>query len=90
MITLLGLWACPINTSAKRLKENTMGTPLYMELSDACRIVQEYADHHTGGDILAGLQDMECCYDDLDKENRVAYNMFMTAGRKMFALKETI
>ena len=67
-----------------------MGTPLYMELSDACRIVQEYADHNTGGDIFAGLKDMEFWYDDLDKEYRVAYNMFMNAGRKMFALKETV
>jgi len=28
---------------------------------------------------------MEFCYDDLDKEDRVAYNMFMAAGRRMFA-----
>ena len=61
-----------------------MGTPLYMEMSDACELVQNYADLHTGGDILAGLQDMEFCYDDLDKEDRVAYNMFMAQGRKMF------
>jgi len=61
-----------------------MGTPLYMEMSDACELVQNYADIHTGGDILAGLQDMEFCYDDLDKEDRVAYNMFMAQGRKMF------
>ena len=62
-----------------------MGTPLYMELSDAVYLVQEYARMHFGGDILEALQDMELCYDDLDKEDRVAYNMFMAAGRKMFA-----
>jgi len=62
-----------------------MGTPLYMELSDACRIVQEYADFNTGGDILAGLMEMEACYDDLDKEDRVAYRMFTASARKMFA-----
>jgi hypothetical protein len=62
-----------------------MGTPLYMDLSDAVQLVQEYADIHTGGDILAGLKDMEFCYDDLDKEDRVAYSMFMRAGQKMFA-----
>lgn len=65
-----------------------MGTPLYMELSDACRIVKDYADLHTGGDVLAGLKDMEACYDDLDKSERVAYNMFMKAGREMFAPRE--
>jgi hypothetical protein len=64
-----------------------MGTPLYMELGDACKLVQDYAEMHTGGDILAGLKDMESCYDDLDREDRVAYNMFMSAGRKMFAPK---
>jgi hypothetical protein len=64
-----------------------MGTPLYMELGDACTLVTEYAQMHTGGDVLAALKDMQFCYDDLDKEDRVAYNMFMDAGRKMFAPK---
>lgn len=62
-----------------------MGTPLYMDLGEACRIVQEYAVENTGSDVLAGLAEMEACYDDLDKEERVAYRMFMAAGRKMFA-----
>lgn len=66
-----------------------MATPLYMELGDACRIVQEYAEIHTGNDILAALQDMESCLDDLDREDRVAYTMFMAAGREMFAPAET-
>jgi hypothetical protein len=64
-----------------------MGTPLYMDLGDACELVQNYAEIHTAGDVLAALKDMEFCYDDLDKEDRVAYNMFMAAGRKMFAPK---
>jgi hypothetical protein len=67
-----------------------MGTPLYMELGEACQIVQDYAAMHTDGDILAGLREMEEFYDDLDKEERVAYNMFMAAGRKMFAPKEAV
>ena len=62
-----------------------MGTPLYMDMSCAVRLVNEYAEIHTAGDVLAALKDMECCYDDLDKEDRVAYSMFMAAGRKMFA-----
>lgn len=66
-----------------------MGTPLYMELGEACEIVTQYALDNTGGDVLAGLQEMQISYDDLDKEERVAYNMFMAAGRKMFAPKET-
>jgi hypothetical protein len=64
-----------------------MGTPLYMDLGDACRLVQEYAELHTGNDVLAALKDMQFCYDDLDKEDRVAYNMFMAAGREMFKPK---
>ena len=64
-----------------------MGTPLYMELGDACVLVTEYAQTHTGGDVLAGLKEMEASWDDLDKEDRVAYTMFMNAGRKMFAPK---
>ena len=62
-----------------------MGTPLYMDISDACRLVQEYAELHTGNDILAALKDMESCYDDLDKEDRVAYTMFMRDARRLFA-----
>jgi len=62
-----------------------MGTPLYMELADACALVTEYAEIHTGGDVLAGLKDMAACWDDLDKADRVAYTMFMKAGREMFA-----
>jgi hypothetical protein len=66
-----------------------MGTPLYMDMGCAVRLVNEYAEIHTAGDVLAALKDMEFCYDDLDKEDRVAYNMFMDAGRKMFAPKES-
>jgi hypothetical protein len=62
-----------------------MGTPLYMDISDACTLVTEYAETHTGGDILAGLREMRASWDDLDKEDRVAYTMFMDAGRKLFA-----
>mgnify|MGYP006286771527 CR=1 FL=1 len=62
-----------------------MGTPVYMELSDACDIVKEYADIHTNSDILAGLEDMGACWDDLDRAEQTAYTMFMKAGRKMFA-----
>lgn len=67
-----------------------MATPLYMALGDACRLVQEYAELHTGCDVLAALKDMQECYDDLDKEDRVAYTMFMAAGREMFAPKVDI
>jgi len=67
-----------------------MGTPLYMELGDACRIVQEYAELYCEGNMLEALKSMEECYDDLEKEERVAYRMFIAAGRKMMAPKETI
>ncbi len=65
-----------------------MGTPLYMDLGDACRLVQEYAELHTGNDVLAALKEMRASWDDLDKEDKVAYNMFMDAGQRMFAPKE--
>jgi hypothetical protein len=65
-----------------------MGTPLYMDLGDACRLVQDYAELHTNNDVLAALKDMQMCYDDLDKEDKVAYNMFMDAGQRMFAPKQ--
>jgi hypothetical protein len=62
-----------------------MGTPLYMELKEACELVTNYAGIHTNGDFLAALNDMESCYDDLDREDRTAFNMVMRAGQAMFA-----
>jgi hypothetical protein len=56
-----------------------------MEPSDAIRTVQEYAELHTQGDILAALKDMQACWDDLDKQDRVAYNMFIKAIKNLFA-----
>ena len=67
-----------------------MSTPLYMDMAGAVRLVNEYAEIHTAGDVLAALKDMEFCYDDLDREDKIAYNIFMDAGRKMFAPKETV
>jgi hypothetical protein len=68
-----------------------MGTPLYMELDDACRIVKEYAELYCEGDISEGVKSMEECYDDLEKEERVAYRMFVAAdqARKIFDTEET-
>jgi len=66
-----------------------MGTPLYMTIADACRIVQEYAEIYCDNDILEGLKSMEECYDDLEKEQRVAYQMFMRDARRMFAPVDT-
>ncbi len=68
-----------------------MGTPLYMELDDACRIVQEYAELYCEGDISEGVKSMEECYDDLEKEEQVAYRMFVAAdqARKIFDTEET-
>jgi len=54
------------------------------------QIVTQYAIDNTGGDVLAGLEEMQICYDDLDKPERVAYQMFMRAGREMFAPKESV
>jgi hypothetical protein len=61
-----------------------------MDMAGAVRLVNEYAEIHTAGDVLAALKDMEFCYDDLDREDKIAYNIFMDAGRKMFAPKETV
>jgi hypothetical protein len=66
-----------------------MGTLLIgMTLKEACDAVKDYADMHTGGDLLAGIKDMEACYDDLDREDRTAYNMFIKAGQEMFMADE--
>ena len=62
-----------------------MGTPLIgMELREACDIVQAYADLQ-GLPFLEALQEMDACYDDLDREDKVALNMVLKAGQEMFA-----
>jgi hypothetical protein len=63
-----------------------MGVPVYMTVADSARIVTDYADLHTGGDVLEGLKQMGSEYDDLDREDQVAYTTFMRAGRQMFRL----
>ena len=66
-----------------------MGTPLIgMTLKEACDTVKDYAVMHTGGDVLAALKDMEFCWDDLDKQDRTAFNMFIKAGQEMFMADE--
>ena len=61
-----------------------MGTPLIgMTLKQACDIVQDYADLQ-GLPFLEALMDMQACFDDLDREDRVAYQMVMVAGHGMF------
>ena len=62
-----------------------MGTPLIgMTLADACSIVKAYADVQ-GLPFLEGLMEMDASYDDLDREDKVACNMVLKAGREMFA-----
>jgi hypothetical protein len=53
--------------------------------------VQEYAELYCEGDISEGVKSMEECYDDLEKEERVAYRMFVAAdqARKIFDTEET-
>ena len=63
-----------------------MSTPLIgMELKEACDLVTDYADLPTGGDFLEALGDMTASYDELDRDDRVALNMVLRAGRRMFA-----
>jgi hypothetical protein len=61
-----------------------------MDMAGAVRLVNEYAEIYTAGDVLAALKDMQECYDDLNREDRVAYTLFMDAGRKMFAPKDSV
>lgn len=58
-----------------------------MNLKEACDIVKAFADEHQGGDLLEGVQlmDIHCELGLLDERQRIAVNMFMTAGRRMFA-----
>ena len=62
-----------------------MGTPLIgMTLKEACDIVSDYRDLQGLPGFLEALQDMQACFDDLDREDRCAFNMVMKAGHEMF------
>lgn len=58
-----------------------------MELGRACEVCKEFAEANSNGDLLEGLQLMEI-HEELGlltDIQRIAFNMFMEAGRKMFA-----
>lgn len=62
-----------------------MSTPLIgMELKEACDLVKDYADRQ-GLPFLEALMSMEADFDELDRDDRVALNMVLRAGRRMFA-----
>jgi hypothetical protein len=67
-----------------------MGTPVYMTIEDACNIVKDYAGLHTGGDLLEAVKDMQACYDDLDRDQQVAYTKFSREARRFFASNSTM
>ena len=52
-----------------------MGVPVYMDVEDAYRIVTGYGNIQGIHGLFAILQDMEGCWDDLDRQERTAYNM---------------
>ena len=52
-----------------------MGVPVYMDLDDAYRIVKGYGSIQGIHRLLEILQDMEGCWDDLDRQERTAYTM---------------
>jgi hypothetical protein len=55
-----------------------------MTLKEACQIVQDYADRQ-GLPFLEALMSMEADWDELDREDRTAFIMFMKAGQRMFS-----
>lgn len=52
-----------------------MGVPVYMDLDDAYRIVTDYGDIQGIRGLFSILQDMDSCWDDLDRQERTACNM---------------
>ena len=55
-----------------------------MTLKEACEIVQDYANLQ-GLPFLEGIKSMEADWDELDREDRCAFIMFMKAGERMFS-----
>lgn len=52
-----------------------MGVPVYMDIEDAYRVVTGYGNLQGIRGLFAILQDMEGCWDDLDRQERTAWNM---------------
>ena len=52
-----------------------MGVPVYMDIEDAYRVVTGYGNIQGIRGLFAILQDMEGCWDDLDRQERTAYTM---------------
>ena len=52
-----------------------MGVPVYMDIEDAYRVVTGYGNIQGIRGLFAILQDMEGCWDDLDRQEHTAWNM---------------
>ena len=52
-----------------------MGVPVYMDIEDAYRVVTGYGNIQGIRGLFAILQDREGCWDDLDRQERTAWNM---------------
>ena len=58
-----------------------MGTPFYHTDKSALKAIKEYQDIQGYETLEEALECMECCYDDLDSEDRSAYNHYLK-GKK--------
>jgi hypothetical protein len=52
-----------------------MGTPVYMDIEEAYRIVQWHGEEYGHGNLFGALNSMEELWDDLDSMERAAYKM---------------
>jgi len=53
---------------------NEMGTPYYHTAESVFETIKRYKDLHGFETIEEAIEDMESCYDDLDAEDKSAYD----------------
>jgi len=56
-----------------------------MDMREACSIVEDYAQGHTGGDFLRALEELRDRRDYLSPIAQEALAAVLEAGRRMFA-----
>ena len=60
-----------------------MGTPFYHTDESALQTVKEYQDIQGYDTLEEALECMKCCFDDLDAEDRSAYNHVVKRAKEL-------
>jgi hypothetical protein len=60
-----------------------------MQIDQAIKIIYDYQERYSIPDVLATLEEMHLCFEDLTFHEAQAYRIFMNEARELFRPRET-